>query len=81
MKHNQHSKPCYQQARRRIVDEETKHMFWVGVFVGIAFVVLLNVLPWAYLAKAKTAVRDCESALPRNEKCIITAVSAGKEES
>ena len=60
------------------MNEETKHMFWVGVFVGIAAVVLLNALPSAYLAKAKAAVRECESALPRNEKCIITAVPAGK---
>ena len=60
------------------MSEETKHMFWVGVFVGIAFVVLLNVLPWSYLAKAKAAVRECESTLPRNEECIITAVPAGK---
>jgi hypothetical protein len=27
---------------------------------------------------ANSAVRDCESTLPRNEKCIITAVPATK---
>ena len=60
------------------MSQEYRTAFYGGVTVGMVIVVLLNVLPWSYLAKAKAAVRDCESALPRNEKCIITAVPAGK---
>jgi hypothetical protein len=71
-------KQCYQQVRRLIVDEDTASGFGIGLIVGVVIVVLLNALPWSYLAMAKAAVRDCESALPRNEKCIITAVPAGK---
>lgn len=58
--------------------EDATYKFGLGVIIGIAFVVLLNLLPWSYLAQAKAAVQECESTLPRNEKCGITAVPAGK---
>ena len=58
--------------------EDATYGFCLGVIVGVIVVVLLNVLPWSYVAKAKAAVRECESTLPRNEECVITAVPAGK---
>jgi hypothetical protein len=60
------------------VREDITYGFCIGVIVGVMIVVLLNVLPWSYLAKAKVAVQECESTLPRNEECVITAVPAGK---
>ena len=60
------------------MNEDIVSGFCMGVIVAVMIVVLINALPWSYLAKAKAAVRECESALPRNEECIIAAVPAGK---
>ena len=60
------------------MNEDIASGFGIGLIVGVVIVVLLNALPWSYLAKAKAAVRECESVLLRNEECIITAVPADK---
>ena len=58
--------------------EDIAYGFGLGVIVGVMIVVLVTSMPWSYMSKAKAAVIKCESTLPRNEECIITAVPAGK---
>ena len=47
-----------------------------GVFVGAGFCIILNAHPSSYAEKAQLAVEQCETALPRNETCVITAEPA-----
>jgi len=60
------------------MSDESRNAFCGGLFVGFIFLVLLHLVPGTLMFTANSAVRDCESTLPRNEKCIITAVPATK---
>jgi len=60
------------------VREDIAYGFGLGVIVGILIAATVNSMSWTYAGKASTALLDCESTMPRNEECIITAVPAGK---
>jgi hypothetical protein len=59
-------------------DREARGSFGLGMIFGAVFITLLTKLPSSYMSQAQAAIEECESALPRNERCIITAVPAGK---
>jgi hypothetical protein len=61
------------------MSREARGSFGFGLIFGVVVLVLLNKLPSSYLAQAKAAIEECESTLPRDERCVITAVPAGKE--
>ena len=47
---------------------------WIGFLGGIVFGVLVMRVAHDISEQAVTAIEKCESALPRNQHCVIVAV-------
>ena len=53
---------------------DTGEAFFIGFVFGMAFLAIVNLLPWAYRSMAADALAECEKSLPRDMHCKITAV-------
>ena len=47
----------------------------IGIFIGL---ILFNFFPGTLLKSSRTAIEECEQALPRNQHCIIKAIPEEK---
>lgn len=51
----------------------------LGALLMLMFLVLLNMLPSALLEQAKVAIAECEESLPRDQRCVVSAVVKDNE--
>lgn len=50
-----------------------------GFIIGVIAVVLVAHIPGSVIETSKTAIKNCEKHLPRDEHCVIIAIPISKD--
>ena len=48
--------------------------FGMGFLITAIFIAIFNSLPSSLGSQAKKAIATCEASLPRNKRCVLTAI-------